>query len=150
MLLTAWLRQAMCSREMGLEEMLPISKKTHYYFHSLPLLSLHLQPVRLSHYHAQAPYFANIFAITADRKRLSECYKTNLRISQKKQKQKITVIGCSYEQDMLKMTSPSHYKCLETAQPLQRSEILKWFNGHKEFRADNAASNLILSLHENR
>lgn len=48
------------------------------------------------------------------------------------------------------MTSLTHYKCLETAQPLQCSEILKWFNGHKEFRADNATSNLILLLHENR
>lgn len=73
----------------------------------------------------------NIFAITADRKGLSECYKINLNISQKKQKQKRNrVIRCSYEQDMLKTISPSHYKCLETAQPLQHSEILKWFNGH--------------------
>lgn len=48
------------------------------------------------------------------------------------------------------MTSTSHYKYLETAQHFHCSEISKWFNGHKEFRADNAASNIILSLHKNR
>lgn len=120
----------MSSRETGLEEVLCISKKARCCFHSLPLLPLRLQPVRLSHYHTQAARFANIFTITADRKRLSECYKTNLRISQKKQKQKNNnVIRCSYEQGMLKITSPSRYKCLETAQPLQCSEILNWIMG---------------------
>lgn len=51
---------------------------------------------------------------------------------------------------MLKITSPSRYECLETAQPPHCSGILKWLNGHREFRADNATSNLILSPHENR
>lgn len=50
---------------------------------------------------------------------------------------------------MLKITSPSHCKCLETAWPLQHSETLKWFNRHKKFRADKTTSNLILLLDVN-
>lgn len=81
-----------------------ISKKLYCCFNSLSLQSLCLQLVRVSHLHTQAPHLANVFAATADGKRLSECYKINLCIIQKKQKQKRNdrVIGCLYEQDMLK------------------------------------------------
>jgi len=63
------LLRAMSSRETGLDEMLPISEKTHCCVHGLLLLPLRLQAVGLSPYHAQAPHFANTSAITAGKKR---------------------------------------------------------------------------------